>query len=69
MKAYITGFLADKGLLPKYMASAVYPASELKSREAKAFGCSVDYNAWTEMPNEKPCGEELALEAPVHTFT
>lgn len=63
MKAYITGFLSDKGLLPKYMASAVYPISELKSREAKAFGCSVDYNAWTEMPNDKPCGEKTSLRS------
>jgi hypothetical protein len=63
MKAYITGFLADKGLLPKYMASAVYPSSELKSKEAKAFGCSVDYNAWTEVPNPKPCGERTSLRS------
>lgn len=63
MKAYIAGFLANRDLLPKYMASAVYPQSELRSNEAKAFGCSVDYNAWTESANPPPCGYKTALRS------
>ena len=30
---------------------------QLQSPEAKLFGCSVDYNAYTEEPNPKPNGE------------
>lgn len=63
MKAYIAGFLADKGLMPKYMASGVYMRDQLSSDEAKAFGCSPDYNCWTESINEKPCGEKTSLRS------
>lgn len=32
------------------------PVSQLRSKQAKCFGCDVDYNAYTELPNEKPDG-------------
>lgn len=63
MKAYVSGFLADKGLLPKYMASGVYKKNQLNSYEAKLFGCSVDYNAWTENENPRPEGDATSLRS------
>jgi len=63
MKAYIAGFLADKDLVPKYMASGVFMRDQLNSKEAKAFGCSPDYNCWTKSVNQKPCGEKTSLRS------
>lgn len=63
MKAYIAGFLADKDLMPKYMASGVYGRDQLNSFEAKQFGCSPDFNAWTESMNQAPCGSRTPLRS------
>lgn len=63
MKAYIAGFLADKDLLPEYMASGVYTKDQLNSLEAKMFGCCPDYNVWTESVNESPEGAKTNLRS------
>jgi len=63
MKAYISGFLDDKGLLPKYMASGVYTKDQLNSYEARQFGCSPDYNAWINDVNEAPDGNSTRLRS------
>jgi len=58
MKAYIDKFVKninpDLGIL--CAASKTVDASQLKSPQAMAFGCDIDYNAYTEEPNEKPNG-------------
>ena len=63
MKAYISGFLSGKDLLPKYVASSTFDKSELNSAEARMFGCSPDYNAWTEDVNLKPDGNSTRLRS------
>lgn len=63
MKAYISGLLESKGLHPVYAASGVYDDDQLTSDEAKEFGCSPDYNAWTNSINEKPEGTSTNLRS------
>lgn len=63
MKAYISGLLESKGLHPLYVASGVYEDDQLQSDEAKEFGCSPDYNAWTNSVNEKPEGTSTNLRS------
>lgn len=62
-KEYISEFLMTKNQNLKIIcaASATFPSNQLMSKEALEFGCSVDYNAWTEEPNEKPKGENTRL--------
>lgn len=59
MKNFIDKFVKSKnpdyGIMHK--ASAIVDDDQLQSDEAKEFGCSVDYNIYTEAPNPKPCGE------------
>lgn len=59
MKDYIKKFIKAKNpnldILCK--ASMMVNKDQLQSPEAKLFGCSVDYNAYTEEPNPKPKGE------------
>ena len=59
MQNYIDRFVKainpDLGI--RCAASQVVPVSELQSEQARMFGCDVDYNAYTQEPNEKPCGE------------
>lgn len=58
MKSYINKFV--KEINPDYgilcAASKTVEASQLKSKQAKEFGCDVDYNAYTEDANPKPNG-------------
>ena len=65
MKGYIRRFVQDKNpdldILCK--ASMEVPEDQLQSPEAKEFGCSVDYNVYTESPNPKPRGEETNLRS------
>lgn len=65
MKNYISGFVANKnpelGIL--CAASQEVPEDQLQSDEAKRFGCSVDYNAYTGGPNPKPQGENTNLRS------
>lgn len=63
MKAYITGFLESRDLHPVYAASAVYDDDQIQSDEAKEFGCSPDYNAWTNGVNQKPEGTSTNLRS------
>lgn len=56
MKEYISKFVKEKdpdlGILCK--ASMTVDKSELKSKQAKEFGCDPDYNVYTEDVNPKP---------------
>lgn len=63
MKAYISGLLESKGLHPLYAASGEYDNDQLQSDEAKEFGCSPDFNAWTNGVNEKPQGDVTTLRS------
>lgn len=65
MKNYIKKFIKAKNsnldILCK--ASMIVNEDQLQSPEAKLFGCSVDYNAYTEEPNPKPKGERTNLRS------
>lgn len=58
MKSYIDKFVKniDPDLGIKCIASQVVPKRELQSKQAKEFGCSIDYNVYTEGANPKPKG-------------
>lgn len=59
MKNYIQRFVQEKNpnLDILCAASQKVPVDQLKSPEARLFGCSVDYNVYTESANPKPNGE------------
>lgn len=63
MKDFIDSFVKKKN--PNYgiycYGSAIVEDDQLQSDEAKEFGCSPDYNAWTEDVNPKPDGESTNL--------
>lgn len=65
MKAYIDKFVKnvnpDLGIL--CAASKTVDASQLKSPQARLFGCDVDYNAYTEEANPKPEGNKTNLRS------
>lgn len=65
MKQYLINFV--KKVNPKYTikcsASEIVDEDQLQSKEARLFGCSVDYNIYTGMPNEKPKGEGTNLRS------
>ena len=65
MKAYIDKFVKninpDLGIL--CAASKTVDASQLRSPQAKLFGCDVDYNAYTEEANPKPEGNRTNLRS------
>lgn len=65
MKKYIREFV--KKTNPNYdircRASYKVPEDQLQSDEAKKFGCSVDFNAYTEDVNPKPEGEKTNLRS------
>lgn len=65
MQNYIDRFVKamDPDLGIKCAASQVVPTSELQSEQARMFGCDVDYNAYTQEPNEKPCGEATNIRS------
>lgn len=44
-------------------ASKVVDDDQLQSEQAKEFGCDIDFNAYTEAPNEKPKGELTNLRS------
>lgn len=56
MKDYIRKFVQKKN--PDYdilcASSMIVDEDQLQSDEAKLFGCSVDYNVYTQAPNRKP---------------
>lgn len=65
MKKYIREFVKKKN--PDYdircRASYMVPEDQLQSEEAKMFGCSIDFNAYTEDVNPKPEGEKTNLRS------
>ena len=65
MKNYIKKFIKAKNSNLDILCKASMMVSEdqLQSPEAKLFGCSVDYNAYTEEPNPKPKGERTNLRS------
>lgn len=65
MKNYIRKFVKAKNpdLDILCVASMMVDEDQLQSPEAKLFGCSVDYNAYTEAPNPKPEGERTNLRS------
>ena len=65
MKNYIKKFIKakDSNLDILCKASMIVNEDQLQSDEAKMFGCSVDYNAYTEEPNPKPKGERTNLRS------
>lgn len=65
MKNYIRSFIQakDPDLDIKCSASEIVDDDQLQSDEAKLFGCSVDYNVYTESANPKPKGETTNLRS------
>lgn len=65
MKNYIRGFVQqkDSDFDIKCSASEIVDDDQLQSDEAKLFGCSVDYNVYTESANPKPKGETTNLRS------
>lgn len=65
MKDYIRKFVKAKNpdLDILCAASRMVDTDQLQSPEAKLFGCSVDYNAYTQAPNPKPEGERTNLRS------
>ena len=65
MKEYIREFVkrVDPKLDILCAASKIVPEDQLNHPIAKLFGCSVDYNAYTENPNPKPKGELTNLRS------
>lgn len=65
MKDYLRNFVkkVDPDLNIKCSASEIVDEDQLQSYEAKLFGCSVDYNIYTGMPNPKPHGETTNLRS------
>lgn len=65
MKKFIRSFVQKKNpdLDILCAASQMVDEDQLQSEEAKLFGCSVDYNAYTLGPNPKPKGETTNLRS------
>ena len=65
MKDYIRQFV--KQINPNYdircKASFLVPEDQLQDPIAKQFGCSIDYNVYTEAANPKPKGEDTNLRS------
>ena len=65
MKEYISQYV--KKINPSYdilcVASQRVPEDQLQSPQAKLFGCSIDYNAYTEEANPKPKGTSTNLRS------
>lgn len=65
MKDYIRQFVKQINLNYDIRCKASYlvPEDQLQDPIAKLFGCSVDYNVYTEAANPKPKGEETNLRS------
>ena len=70
MKKYIRDFV--KKINPSYdircRASYLVPEDQLQSKEAKLFGCSVDYNAYTEALKKAEVKHQGEIIEFVNTF-
>lgn len=65
MKNYIRNYVQriNPNLDIQCVASRHVNADQLTSPEAKRFGCSVDYNAYSQAANPKPKGEQTNLRS------
>lgn len=65
MKDYIRQYVKSKNpdLDICCAASKYVPEDQLQSEEAKQFGCSTDYNVYTQSANPKPQGESTNLRS------
>ena len=65
MQNYIDKFVKniDPDLGIKCIASQIVPESELQSKQAKQFGCDVDYNVYTKKANPKPKGNKTNIRS------
>ena len=65
MKQWINDFVKGKNpdLTIQCIASRYVNEDQLQSKEAKAFGCDPDYNAYTEEVNPKPEGASTNLRS------
>lgn len=65
MKDYIKNYVAEKNpdLGIQCIASRDVNPDQLKSKQAKLFGCDPDYNAWTGRVNAKPQGDKTNLRS------
>lgn len=65
MKEYINRFVKnvnpELGILCE--ASQMVPKDQLQSKQAKEFGCDVDFNVYTQEPNPKPKGTRTNLRS------
>lgn len=60
---YLTQKAAQQGLAISITASQSFDDDQLMDRAARAFGCSVDYNAWTGKENESPRSDDPNLRS------
>lgn len=44
-------------------SSQIVPGSQLRSKQAREFGCSPDYNVYTELPNPRPDGSITTIRS------
>lgn len=65
MKNYIKKYIKSKNPDLDILCTASMEVDEdqLQSSEAKLFGCSVDYNVYTQQANPKPKGEQTNLRS------
>lgn len=65
MQSYIRDFVQN--INPSYdiqcIASRLVDKDQLQSKQAQEFGCDIDYNAYTQAPNEKPKGTKTNLRS------
>lgn len=65
MKQYIDKYV--KNINPNYgikcSASRIVDSSQLNTKQAQEFGCSVDYDVYTESPNPKPEGTKTNIRS------
>lgn len=54
MSTYLHHFAAERQLKIATECSLEYDEDQLMSRQAQEFGCDIDYNSWTQMPNPRP---------------
>lgn len=65
MKDYIQKYVKNinEDLDIMCASSAIVDEDQLQSKEAKEFGCDIDYNAYTEEPNPKPEGTSTNMRS------
>lgn len=62
--AFLSDYVATKGLAFSNLASASFPASELEHPMAKVFGCDPDFNAWLNgKKNPRPKASDPSLRS------